>query len=39
MSNVVNDSEDCSGEPAKVIFIFVTELFIVFSTREWLFGI
>ena len=34
-----NVSGDCSGEPMKVILISVTELFTVFSTREWLFGI
>ena len=32
-------SENCSGEPAKAIFISVTELFTVFSLRKWLFGI
>ena len=37
ISNLVNSSEDCSGEPTKAIFISVTELFIVFSMREWLF--
>ena len=26
LSDVVNDSEDCSGEPAKAIFTSVTEL-------------
>ena len=39
LSDLVNDSEDCSGEPAKAIFTSVTELLTVFSLREWLFGI
>ena len=36
LSDLVNN---CSGEPTKPIFISVTGLFTVFSTREWLFGI
>ena len=38
-SDLVSDLEDCSGEPTKVISTPVTELFTVFSPREWLFGI
>ena len=37
-SELVNDSDDCSGEPAKVIFISITELLTVFTVGEWLFG-
>ena len=36
LSDVVNDGEDCSGVISSTI---VTELFIVFSLTEWLFGI
>ena len=36
LSDVVNDSEDCSGVISSTP---VTELFAVFSPREWLFGI
>ena len=36
LSDVVNDSEDCSGVISSTP---VTELFTVFSPREWLFGI
>ena len=36
LSDVLNDSEDCSGVISSTP---VTELFTVFSPREWLFGI
>jgi len=36
LSDVVNDSEDCFGVISSTL---VTELFTVFSLREWLFGI
>ena len=36
LSDVVNDSEDCFGVISSTL---VTELFTVFSPREWLFGI
>ena len=36
LSDVVNDSEDCFGGISSTP---VTELFTVFSQREWLFGI
>ena len=39
LSDLVNDSKDYSGEPKRVISISITELFMVFSLREWLFGI
>ena len=36
LSDVINDSEDCSGVISSTP---VTDLFTVFSPREWLFGI
>ena len=39
LSPLVSDSEDCSGELLKAISSSVTELFTVFSLREWLLGI
>ena len=39
LSDLVNDTEEYSGEWAKAISISVTERFTVFSMRKWLFGI
>ena len=38
LSDLVNESEDYSGEPMEATSISVTELFTLFSPRELLFG-